>query len=365
MTNILIITGWLDVSGTETFIMNVLRNIDKSLYHIDFLLFQKKESRYSIEAESLGCRLFYLPSRKKGFFNYLRALNIFFKNNSYKYDVVHYCGGSLTSVAPIFFSKKYGINKRIIHAHSTSTDGIHNKILHNINKCFAQSLFTHRWGCSKEACKFFFGRRESKIIKNGIDINRFVYNEHTRTNIKSILGINPEYTVIGHIGRFVKLKNQSFVVDIFKEYQKLNPNSTLLLVGIGPEMEMVRSKVCKYNLTQNVIFTGERHDVPMLLHAMDYFVMPSLYEGLPFVLVEAQAAGTFCVVSDTISPDSKISDILSFMSLNDNAEKWAEYINNTRLDYNRENCSKIVRDRGYDINSTTRYIESVYSGEIK
>lgn len=360
MAYVLIVTGWLDVSGTETFIMNVLRGLDRNRIKVDFLLFHHKETRYSKEAESMGCNLFYLPSRNTGPLNYLNHLNRFFATNAKKYDIVHYCGGSLTSVAPMFFAKRHGVKTIIAHAHSSSNDGIHNKILHSINKRIFQNLFTHRWACSKEAGKYFFGNKDYQIIHNGIDTIQFRFNNLSRISTRESLNISRSDIVFGHIGRFITLKNQSFVVDIFNQFHKKNTNSKLILVGIGPEQESVKRKVKKLGLHNNVIFTGERSDIPELLCAMDCFIMPSIYEGLPFVLVEAQATGLTCIVSDSISHDAKITDHLHFFNLSKNAQEWCNEISSIlSIASDRKDNSIFIRS-GYDIKSTIEYVQSSY-----
>ncbi|MCM1066452.1 MAG: glycosyltransferase family 1 protein [Muribaculaceae bacterium] len=365
MINILIITGWLDVSGTETFIMNVLRAIDRTRFHIDFLLFNRKDTRYSQEAEALGCHLFYLPPRNKGFFQYIKSLDTFFHEKAKEYSVVHYCGGSLTSVAPLYFAKKYGIRTRIAHAHSTSTDGMHNHILHRFNKLWAQSLITECWGCSSEACRFFFGNRGSIVLKNGVDLNRFSFNLSSRQQIREGFSIPLDAKVLGHIGRFVPLKNQAFVVDIFNEFKKMNSTARLLLIGIGPEFDNVYGKVKQLGLENSVIFTKERADIPELLSGIDCLLMPSLYEGLPFVLVEAQAADTPCLVSDTISPECKISDGVGFMSLLSPPDEWAKAADNLITIPRATSFHKDVAKQRYDINQTVQYIENIYNSQSK
>lgn len=358
------VTGWLDVSGTETFMMNVLRHIDREKFQIDFLLSYKKDTRYSREAEALGSKLYYTTPRRNGLIKSLRSVSGFFSTIGKSYDVVHYCGGSLTSISCMYYAHKYGVKNIIAHAHSTSNDGIHNYILHRINKRLFQHLFTYRWACSNEAAQYFFGNRESTIIHNGVDIDKFKYDEEERINTRQALNIAKDDIVLGHIGRFVPLKNQAFVVDVFKEFVEIHPKSKLLLVGVGPEVRTVKSKVEKLNLADKVIFTGERADIPQLLWTMDCFVMPSVYEGLPFVLVEAQTAGVRCLVSDTVSADSKITKILKFKSLNASSIEWAEDIDKMVSEPNNRDSFAEVRENGFDISSTVRFIETIYASKI-
>lgn len=360
MKRVLVCTGWLDVSGTETFIMNVLKNVDPDKIHIDFLLNVKKDTRYSREAESLGSTLYYVPPRREGLIRYFKALDGFFATVGKDYDVVHYCGGSLTSIACLKYAAKYKVPIRIAHAHSSTNDGLHNKIFHWLNKRFAQRYFTHCWACSSDAGEYFFGNRPHEIIHNGIDTKAFRFSEEGRELTRKELSIPSDALVLGHIGRFVPVKNQSFVVDIFNELQRREPNSRLVLVGVGPEMENIQGKVKSLGLEDKVVFTGERSEIPNLLWAMDYFVMPSIYEGQPFVLVEAQAAGVRCLAADSISADSKITDGLEFLSLKASPLTWTEYI----LDWNkkrnlRDFCEQVIHN-GFDIIDTVKQIEKNY-----
>ena len=363
MRKILIATGWLDVSGIETFIMNIIRNIDRNLFQIDFLLNQEKDSRYSREARVLGSKFYYIPQRKDGLLNYLRSCSKFFKEDGKKYDVLHYCGGSLTSVAVLYYAKKVGIPNIIAHAHSTSTEGIHNKILHQLNKTFRQNLFNHNLACSKEAGHFFFGNRDFMILNNGIDIDSFKFQKPIRNKFRLNLGIDSDDLVLGHVGRFVPLKNHKFLIEIFKEFLKIHHNSKLLLVGTGPEEKKIKQIVKENKISDKVIFLGERADIPELLWTMDYFLMPSIYEGLPFVLIEAQSAGLRCLVSENVSKDSKLSDNVVFLPINDNPKEWVECVINWESKSNNRDSWKDVEERGYNIKEIVKIVENIYNGK--
>lgn len=363
MINILFISQYLNVGGTETFMMNILRNIDKSKFHIDFLVFSKESSSYSQEAEALGSTIYRLPDRRCGIKYYYR-LNIFFRQKANNYHVIHFCGGNVSSIAPVYFANKYHIPIRIIHSHSSSCDGFHNKVFHSINRLLLPKLSTHFFACSTKAASFFFRNHKCTIIKNGIDVRKYAYSKERRQLFRSNYNIAKETHVIGHIGRFETVKNHNMILDIFRSYHILYPDSLLVLVGSGTLFKEVKAKVNGMGLSDKVLFLGERNDIPEILCSMDCFLMPSLYEGLPFVLIEAQTSGVPCIVSDTINQDVKIIPYLCFLSLKEHVNTWTETINEVITDRKRVDAVRYVSNAGYDILSTVKYLESTYISDI-
>lgn len=359
MRNVLFISGWLSMAGTETFMMSVLRNINKRKFHIDFLIFSESVSDYSIEAERRGSKIYRLPARKSGPIYYKR-LNEFFKKNAGQYNAIHFCGGNLSSIAPIYYAYKYKIPIRIVHSHSSDSKGMINKILHLINRRFVPLLGTCNLACSSLAAKYFFGKKDCTIIKNGVDTNRYKFNEEKRILFREKYDISPSTHVLGHIGRFDEVKNHMLLVDIFFEYRKKYSDAKLLLVGSGILEGQVKRRVKELRLVDDVLFLGVRNDIPDILCAMDCFVMPSLFEGLPFVLVEAQASGLPCVISNTINKDSKLTPYLEFRSLNDELGLWVNDIKRLIGSNNREVGYRHIEEQGFDTLSTVQYLESLY-----
>lgn len=360
MLNILFISQYLNVAGTEAFMMNVIRKIDKKKFQVDFLVFSDEESCYSKEAQSLGTTVFRLPSRREGL-KYYKTLNSFFKEKCDYYHVIHFCGGNVSSIAPIYYAYKYHIPIRIVHSHSSSCDGFHNKILHFINRLLLPRLATHFFACSTMAAFFFFRNHKCAIIKNGIDIRKYASNKEKRRLSRMKFGIANTTHVIGHIGRFEAVKNHGMIVDVFNSYHTLYPDSLLMLVGVGMLQKEVKMKVNDMGLCGKVLFLGERNDISDLLCCMDCFLMPSLYEGLPFVLVEAQTVGVPCVISNTISPDVKLIPSLCFLDLNKSPLVWADRINKVIIKGMCMDAVKYVSQAGFDIMSTVKYLEEVYS----
>ena len=360
MKKILFISHWLLVGGTETFMMNVLRNINRQLFHVDFLIFSDLISDYTIEAENNGSTIYRLPPRRTGI-KYYKKLNAFFRDYATQYDVIHFCGGNVSSIAPLYFAYKYNIPIRIAHSHSTNSVGFLNKLLHIINRNFLDFFCTDNLACSYDAAKYFFGNKKAVVIKNGINVDIYYYNSEKRDKIRKVYSIASVTHVLGHIGRFDNNKNQSMLIDIFYKYKMQYPDSILILVGTGVLEENMKQKCEALKISDSVLFLGCRNDVPEILCAMDCFIMPSIFEGLPFVLVEAQATGLPCVISNTINEDSKLSPYVTFLDLKSSLETWGECIHKYITTYKREGGIKYINEAGFNIASSIRYLELLYN----
>ena len=361
MYNILFVSSSLAQNGTEMCMMNVLRNVDKKRFHIDFCIFDGEMTPNRIEAESLGCHVHVLPSRQHNPFKYIIEQFSFLKKHARDYDVVHWNGGNLSSFVGFVFYRYFGIPIRIVHAHSSCAVGLHNKLLHRFHRLFLSRFCTHYFACSSEAARFFFRTTSAIIVNNGIDVNKFDYNENVRKIIREELGIGRDEIVIGHVGRFDDNKNHTFLLDIFSDHVKSYPKSLLLLIGCGDTFDAMKCKAKKLCISDRVIFTGARNDVNCMMQAMDCFVMPSKFEGLPFVLVEAQCSGLPCIISDTINKDADLTGNTYFVSLNEGTTKWSEIINKAFQNTYRKSQSDQITRKGFSILDTAKYLETVYS----
>ena len=364
MKRILFISHHLNREGTEEFSMSVFREIDHSRFQVDFLIYSQAETDYTREVETAGCKVWRVSSRRDSPWGWYQSLNVFFKTHASEYTAIHYNGNGLTAIAPIFFAYKYGIPIRICHAHSSSSAGFHNKLLHYLLRGTAKRLTTHHFACSSLAAKWFYGTSPTVVIRNGIDTKRFAFNPQVREEARALLHIQPATTVIGHVGRFGVEKNHIFLLDIFAEYLKLNPNAVLMLVGIGPLMDDIRKKAKDIDVADKVLMMGERGDVPRLLQALDLFMMPSTFEGQPFVLIEAQCSGLPCLISDVINDDICLTAHVEKLALTQTADVWAQKIRSILHGYVREDESQTIEEQGYSISSTISYLEKVYNGEI-
>lgn len=361
MYKILFVTGSLAQNGTEMFMMNVLRHIDRKRYHIDFCIYSNEITPNRIEAESYGSKVYVLPSRRQGPSKSIKACWNFMREHAGEYDAVHWNGGNLSGFMGFISYKYYKIPIRIVHAHSSNVVGFHNKILHKLHRQFISLFCTHLFACSSDAGKFFFKKKPFVIINNGIDVEKFDYNEQARNTLREEFNIPSDAIVLGHVGRFDDNKNHSFLLDIFVEYYKLNANSYLLLVGEGVTHEIIKEKAKQLGLSDRIIFTGPRGDVNKLMQVMDCFVMPSKFEGLPFVLVEAQCSGLPCVISDAINYDVDMTGNVCFLSLSRDLKNWVDTINVKLSSFQRTSQAKVISDKGFSIRDSVRYLEKVYS----
>ena len=363
MKKILFISQYLQRAGTEAFMMNVFRGIDHSRFQVDFLLYSWEDTDYSKEVEATGCKVWRVTCRRKSPFKWYRELYIFFKTHAHEYSAIHYNGNGLTAIAPFIFAYIFRIPVRIAHSHNSSSAGFHNKLLHILQRSLVKRITTHHFACSSAAAKWFFGKAPADIIKNGIDTERFAFNPQTRQTIRATFNISPSTTVIGHVGRFEPEKNHTFLLDIFAAYLQLHPDALLLLVGIGRLMDDTKAKAQQLGIAEKVIFLGERSDVNQLLQAMDCFIMPSTFEGQPFVLIEAQCAGLPCIVSDVVNSDICLTGNIHRYPLEKSPAEWAQETVHLLADYHRKDESDSILRKGYSIKRTIEYLENVYDSK--
>lgn len=350
--------------GIESYIMNYYRNIDKTKVQFDFVNIYNNELCFQNEIEQLGGKIYKVSSYYKHPIKYIRELkNIIIDNN---YEIIHCNMNSAVFLYPLIAAKIAKAKVIIAHSHNSSSDkGVIKALLHNINKHFIPFFANKFFACSNKAGKWFYSSKILKsndyyVIKNSINTNIFRFNDNIRKEKRAELKVADNTILIGHVGRFNKQKNHIFLIDVFNEYHRNNKNSKLLLVGIGPLKEKVESKVKELKLIDNVLFLEQRKDVNELMMAMDVFVLPSLYEGLPLVGVEAQAAGLPCIFSDSITDEIKISNNAQFVSLRDNIEKWSNILGKYTFKYNRSKEFKRVKAFGYDIEDSCCFLISLY-----
>lgn len=357
VTRVLQVVTLMNRGGLESMLMNYYRNIDRSKVQFDFLVHRKGEHDFTNEIFSLGGKIYTVPPVNPLNTNgYLHEINNFFKQHS-EYRIVHSHLDAL-STYPLKYAQKHGVPIRISHSHNTSQE----KNLKYIIKVYSRSQIkkytTHLFSCGKDAGKWLFGKSDFQILNNAIDAKKFSYNPDLSYETKQSLGINGKF-VIGHVGRFNKQKNHEFLIDIFEKIYEKEKNSILLLIGVGDLEEKIRKRVENLGLTSVVKFLGLRSDIPDLLQAVDVFVFPSLFEGLPVTLVEAQASGLPCVISDTISNEVEITPNIKFVSLGKGADSWSNHI----LDFNthtRKNMYDTIRENGFDIETNVRWLENLY-----
>lgn len=348
------IIGKLTAGGVEAVVYNYYKNIDHNRFQFDF--FYDKDSPFTPPKElvELGAN-FYPITSYKNIFSYIGSLVRLFKKN--KYLIVH---SNMNTLSPfsLFAAKFSGVPVRIIHNHSTAGKGEFKKnclkyVLRPFAKCFA----TKYCACGNYAAKWLFGEKtynsgKVKVFKNAIDLSKFKFNEDTRSKIRHELNIENKL-VVGHIGRFCKQKNHEFLIKIFEKIRDIKQNSVLVLVGVGELEEEIKNLVHQKKLDDCVKFLGKRNDCNELYQSMDVFVLPSNYEGLGVVGIEAQSVGIPCLFSENIPLETKISPNVKYLSLEESPEKWGkEAIELSKLGiakgntYAADNCYDIKKEAG-------------------
>ena len=356
------IMGKMVGGGVEAVVMNYYRNIDKTKVQFDFLVDEDSTDVPREEIESMGGRVIVIPPYQK-LRDYLKKLQKVLKEN--QYTIVHSHINTL-SVFPLYGAKKSGVEVRIAHSHSTTNKKEWKKdLMKNVLRPFSKRYATNYFACSCLAGRWLFGNKtydqgEVHLINNAIEVENFLYNEKIRLQKRKELSIQKDTLVIGHIGRFVKQKNHDFLLEIFNEIHKEEPNSILLLAGTGPLLEEIKKKTEELNLENSVLFLGQRTDANELYQAMDVFLLPSLYEGLPVVGVEAQASGLLCILSTSMTKETKVLETTKFISLQQTAKYWAETILKEYANFTRTNTLKEIQKNGFDIKTEAKKLEKKY-----
>jgi len=360
MKQVLHLTDSLDLAGTENCIMNWYRNIDKTKIQFDFICLTDKNSYFKEEIEKLGGKIFIikkengLAGKIKFYFNLFKFLK---KNKFYIFHThFHYSSGFDCMIA--FLA---GIKERITISHFN--EGYRNTPFYKklFSKLLIKLFATKRIAASMEAGKTLYGNMSYTVIYNGIDFKKFTYNEIIRTEIRRKFNIEENF-IVGHIGRFESQKNHNFLIDIFNEILKHKENAILLSIGEGPLEKEIKEKVKNLNIETKVKFLGIREDVNKLYQAMDCFILPSFFEGLGIVNIEAQCSGLPVFISDGVPDEAMICNTKE-ISLTKTAKQWADIILEKVKNIERKDCSLILKQAGFDIKDTVKQIEKVYLGK--
>ena len=359
---ILHVVTYMGRGGLETMLMNYYRHIDRDLVQFDFLTHRQERAAYDDEIESLGGIIYRLPRLVPWSRTYQYALDTFFKSHP-EYRIVHVHQDCLSSVI-LKVAQRNGVPVRIAHSHSSAQD----KNLKYPIKLYYRRLIprfaTDLFACGKDAGDWMFGGATFQVLNNAIDAASYRYDLQKASQMRQNLNIPQNALVIGHVGRFSPPKNHEFLVDIFAALYKTVQNVFLLLVGDGDLRPKIEEKVRSLGLTEHILFTGIRSDVPDLLQAMDVFVFPSLYEGLPVTMVEAQAAGLPCVISEQIPRDCDLTELVHRISLDDDPALWAEQILSVKTSLRKDTGEQIVA-AGFDIIENVKQLQNYYLEQWK
>ncbi len=358
---ILQVLSVMNRGGAETMLMNYYRILDRNRYQFDFLVHRKERGSFDDEIESMGGRIYRaFPIRPWNYASYFSFLNSFFKEHASEYVAVHTHiqenGGFVLK-----YAAKYGIKNRLTTSHIADL-GIDYKYPFRVfAKCFNKYITT-RLACGYDAGKFLYGNKSFQVFPNAINTHDFLYNPLLSETLRQQRQWTDKF-VIGNVGRLNPQKNHSFLLDIFKEIQKFNESAVLVLVGDGFLRKSLENKVKDLGLTNYVFFEGVQNNVSDYLNIFDVFVFPSLYEGLPVSIIEAQASGLKCFLSDTIDRTVDITGDITFMSLNASPKVWAEEIMKS-LPYKRPNNQQKVEEAGYDVHPNIENLLNLYTQNV-
>lgn len=342
--------------GIESVLFNYVNYSNKNKIQFDFITTSKSIPR-SKDLENIGCKIYYISSRRSNYFKYKNELNAFFKEHSVEYEAIWLNDCMFANIDALKLAKKYNIKKRIIHAHNSNYlgGGKSRIIRHKINSLFLSKYATDYWACSQLAGEWSFSKKilrapNYRLINNAIDCEKYSYNPAKRKVVRSALGINDNIFVIGHVGRFDYQKNHPYLLEIMKNICSEEDDIILLSVGTGSDWELIKKQAEDMKLNDKIMFLGQRSDVADLFQAMDIFVLPSQFEGLPVVLIEALAAGLPCIISNKITKEAGIiPELCKFEAIDGNVEKWVSDAKEIKEKNNRKNTFKEMRRAGYDI----------------
>ena len=362
-------------AGAETMLMNYYRNIDRSKVQFDFLVHRTDIGDYDEEIRELGGRIYKLkPINYFKLKAYKKKLSKIFIDSNYQ--IVHSHLNATSSII-LNIAKHNNIPVRIAHSHTNLSDvnlismikgknsweDFLKKTIKNYLKKDITNKANYYFACEEKAGIWLYGNKKFEIINNAIDANKFKYDKTASITNKKKIGVFGK-KVYGHIGNFSEAKNYPFLINVFKEILAIDKDSILLLIGKGKNYELIKQQVEKMKLQDNIIFLGLQKDIPYFLQAMDVFIFPSIYEGLPVTLIEAQAAGLKCFVSDVVDKKVDITGLIDFISLKKNAKQWAEQILKNK-DYSRTNTYDKIVANGYDIKENAKQLEKFYLQEYK
>ena len=363
MLNIAIICSkGFGADGISSFIMNTYRHFNHHLIRC-CVIYPKIIGDEAIaasmfkEMEENGDSNLQI-SKKEGLSSFIRRLYISFRKGTF--DIVHVHGSSCSIALEMSVARLAGIHCIISHSHNTNSNHV---LIHKILRPLVNGMATMRLGCGKAANHWMYGKKEAIVINNGIITDIYRFDAIARKQIRKELGIGDEVTVIGHVGGYNRQKNQQMLMYILKaiKAKKQSEDFCLISVGQGHTQKEVKQLASKLDVDGKVKFLGQRMDVPKLLNAMDMFFLPSLFEGFPIVAIEAQAAGLPLVVSDTITKEIELTDLVYRLPINNEAKAWAKmYYQIKCAKVNREKYASIVDKKGFDVRYSAQILQDIY-----
>lgn len=368
---VLRIVSIMNRGGIETQIMNLYRKLDKTKFQFDFLVTRDEKGLFDDEIENLGGRIYRIPAiREVGLFKFIRKINCFFKKHQ-EYKIVH-CHMNTWSGLFLNIALRNKVPVRIAQSHSAqqgakflTIGSFFEKIFKNVMKLFIKRGATHFWAVGRDAGEWLYDKKiaqeKMEIIPNAKDLEAFKFDPKEREALRKVLNIPLEAFIIGHVGSFSPVKNHTFLIDIFKSISKDDKECVLCLVGDGVLRKEIENQVLSMQIEDQVLFLGLRNDVNKLMSVFDVLVLPSIFEGVPNVVIEAQAASLPCIVSDSVTREVDMGmGLVSFMSLKQSEDSWAGRILNFHDKENRLMFREKKCDKRYDINLQIKWLERFY-----
>lgn len=362
---VLVLDTVMDRGGAESMMMNYLRNIDKSKIQIDFMVNREYKGAYEDEIESLGSHVYRMCSMyPKNFRRYKKEIKEFLKEHP-EYKIIH-SNLEERSYFALKEAKKLKVPIRISHAHNSPKGFDIKTIVRYYFKARLKKEVTHMFACGQDAGDWLYGKKYRKdviIMNNAIDAKKFEYNPQIEKEMRKELNIEGKF-VIGHVGRFFSQKNHDFLIDIFNKVYKKEKSAILILVGDGELKKEIEKKVMFLGLENSVKFLGVREDINKLMQAFDIFLLPSLFEGLPVTMIEAQASGLKCIISDKVTKECDITGNVEEFSLKESSEKWAEEILKYKDGYKKESMYEKIKNAKYDIKENALWLQNFYINSL-
>lgn len=354
MRILMISVARMDRGGIESYLMSLIRQFDHKDCHVDFVVHRQESGCYENEIKGWGSNIYRLPRLRKHPFKYIRQLYQLIKNGNY--DIVHRHATASVMWIDLAIAKLAGVEVRIAHSHSTSWN---HKCIHKLFIPLLNYYATDRFACSNKAGEWMYGKKAFTIMKNAVNIKKFSFEKTIRDKYRKDLGIE-EKKVVLHVARFTSEKNHEWVIRLISKIEE--KNIVFCFVGDGPLRDSIQEKVMELGLNDRTLFLGQRNDVNNIMMACDCFILPSLFEGLPVTVIEAQCTGLNCIVSDNVTKEVDLG-MVSFLPLNES--DWVNLIHKFDLDEHiRENGILNIVKNGYSTEYTSKVMLGYYMKRI-
>lgn len=361
MIRVLHVLGGLNRGGAETMVVNLYRAIDKTKFQFDFIIHTTSPQDYLEEVQSMGARVFCFPSfHGRNIKQVMKNWDNFFKEHP-EYKIIH---SHVRSYASIYLpiAKKHGL-KTIIHSHSTSNGTSKSAKIKTLMQYPLRYQADYLFGCSQIAGDWLYGKKKAHsnkfyILQNAIDVDSYNPDNYDREKYIKDLKLSDK-TVYGHVGRLHPAKNHMFLLEVFKEIFSINKNVVLLIIGGGELQKSIEDKVKELGIQDSVRMLGSRADVRELLSVVDCFLFPSKWEGLPLSVVEAQAAHIPCLVSDTVTKEVAVSDLVKYLPIDKGVEIWAKEA--TNINVSKHDVNRNIKESGFDVKTSAKWLTDFYS----